>query len=636
MSTPTTGRKRTAAFITAATMSAVIAIPGSMALPVFADTANPTQSIVRTSPDASSEVKATDAEVNATDAEVKATDYSLAHITENYTYFGKGNFEGYLPGAAANHQVGPVAVGGDAHISNIGTRDVTQNEYSFVAGTLTEDSNIQEAKDGTVILGTVNKGNGKTYSGVTPKYIDGYIDFDKAFGSINNQVDTIINDNSINWNPIESVNPYWANSVFSFGKAYKGTINNLNLNQISFTGSEGGDTVICITDEGALEMPMLQFGLSPSQSGSKSGIVWLFPNVTDLHLNRAATPLFGTVVLPKGNISIEDGNFNGCLIVGGNGNIGAEGHLWSYSGTVLPSEVKENGENSGSSAETTEETKGETTKDSSGEEVKDTGSKGDGTSEETVTPGSEGSGNVSTSEETTKGTEDTKASEPEAKTDDHKEGAKETVDNGSKTEEQASDIPEKEPQKETNGSKTDKHEVKEEDHPAISEDKNPLHTETETQKSSDTVTTAPKVNENHEETSDSVKANTDTGSSKTTTDARENTKRINHNKGNTGASRDKDPLGSKLPKKPRINKDNPSHRNVDGFTKGTKTVSDKNSEEREGKMMKSNIKDAHGASLADTVPKTGDNSNLITYLVIGFGAGIALIFALLKRIKTRV
>ena len=587
MSTPTTGRKRTAAFITATTMSAVIAIPGSMALPVFADTANPTQSIVRTSPDASAEVK-------ATDAEVKATDYSLAHITENYTYFGKGNFEGYLPGAAANHQVGPVAVGGDAHISNIGTRDVTQNEYSFVAGTLTEDSNIQEAKDGTVVLGTVNKGNGKTYSGVTPKYIDGYIDFDKAFGSINNQVDTIINDSSINWSPIESVNPYWANSVFSFGKAYKGTINNLNLNQISFTGSEGGDTVICITDEGALEMPMLQFGLSPSQSGSKSGIVWLFPNVTDLHLNRAATPLFGTVVLPKGNISIEDGNFNGCLIVGGNGNIGAEGHLWSYSGTVLPSEVKENGENSGSSAETTEETKGETTKDSSGEEVKDNGSKGEGTSE-IVTPGAEGSGNVSTSEETTKGTEDTKASEPEAKTDDHKEGAKETVDNGSKTEEQASDIPEKEPQKETNGSETDKHEVKEEDHPAISEDKNPLHTETETQKPSDTVTTAPKVNENHKETSDSVKANTDTGSSKTTTDTKEN-----------------------------------------GFTKGKKTVSDKTSEEKEGKMMKSSIKDAHSASLADTVPKTGDNSNLITYLMIGFGAGIALIFALAKRIKNRV
>ena len=608
MSTPTTGRKRTAAFITATTMSAVIAIPGSMALPVFADTANPTQSIVRTSPDASAEVKATDAEVKATDAEVKATDaevkatdaevkatdYSLAHITENYTYFGKGNFEGYLPGAAANHQVGPVAVGGDAHISNIGTRDVTQNEYSFVAGTLTEDSNIQEAKDGTVVLGTVNKGNGKTYSGVTPKYIDGYIDFDKAFGSINNQVDTIINDSSINWSPIESVNPYWANSVFSFGKAYKGTINNLNLNQISFTGSEGGDTVICITDEGALEMPMLQFGLSPSQSGSKSGIVWLFPNVTDLHLNRAATPLFGTVVLPKGNISIEDGNFNGCLIVGGNGNIGAEGHLWSYSGTVLPSEVKENGENSGSSAETTEETKGETTKDSSGEEVKDNGSKGEGTSE-IVTPGAEGSGNVSTSEETTKGTEDTKASEPEAKTDDHKEGAKETVDNGSKTEEQASDIPEKEPQKETNGSETDKHEVKEEDHPAISEDKNPLHTETETQKPSDTVTTAPKVNENHKETSDSVKANTDTGSSKTTTDTKEN-----------------------------------------GFTKGKKTVSDKTSEEKEGKMMKSSIKDAHSASLADTVPKTGDNSNLITYLMIGFGAGIALIFALAKRIKNRV
>jgi hypothetical protein len=156
---------------------------------------------------------------DTTDAQVpKDADYSLKHIAEDYTYYGKGDLEGYADGTAANHQVGPIAVGGDAHLSNVGS-DAVQNEYSFVAGELTLDGNIltASAKDGTIVVGTRNEG--KAYSGATTvAYDDDHIDFDAAFASIEEQVEAIVGDTEITWSELPVTgDAYWSSAEIPSG-----------------------------------------------------------------------------------------------------------------------------------------------------------------------------------------------------------------------------------------------------------------------------------------------------------------------------------------------------------------------------------------------------------------------------------
>lgn len=322
-----------AALFTAATMSVMIAVPWAFIVPVHAVSIG-SNGISETTQDSQ-------AAVTVENNVPIETNYSLDNIANNYTYFGKGNLQGAPPGNSANHQVGPVAVGGDASLSSVGTGGVNQQAYTYVKGNLTLNGNImsQPAKDHTIILGETNKD--KTYSfenGLKVEYSDQHIDFDKAFESIQSQVNSIINDDSITWKKIESNNVSWPSAKISLGSSYKGTIG--DLKEMVFDSSTGqltGDTVLYITDEGKVTIPnLLTNGINPSEEGRNgSGIVWLFPNATEVYFPSSATPVFGTIIVPRGNVKMDTGNYNGCLIVGGNGYIGAEGHLWNYSGTAL-------------------------------------------------------------------------------------------------------------------------------------------------------------------------------------------------------------------------------------------------------------------------------------------------------------
>ena len=75
--------------------------------------------------------------------------------------------------------------------------------------------------------------------------------------------------------------------------------------------------------------------LNASEGNQSSSIVWMFPNADYVHFSAAATPFFGTIIIPNGSVKLDTGNYNGCMIVGGDGKLGTEGHLWKYNGTIL-------------------------------------------------------------------------------------------------------------------------------------------------------------------------------------------------------------------------------------------------------------------------------------------------------------
>ncbi len=272
--------------------------------------------------------------INNASTVAKDTDYSLNHIANSYSYYGKGNLEGVTPGSAANHQVGPIAVGGNAHVSYIGRQGTNQPEYNYIRGTLTliPHGNIEAgpAKDGTIVVGTENKG--KSYSDVAVAYDDDHIDFNEAFASIDTQIDDIVNNKNITWKDMPSSN-------FGIKESGYYKVSFSHVSEIGLDGANLGNVVILVTDNGDLNMPrIIPSNLKASEEKNATGIIWIFPYASSLYVSSMS--MFGTVIIPHGDVTMESGNYNGCLIVGGDGHLDAEGHLWSYNGTVLPKVAK--------------------------------------------------------------------------------------------------------------------------------------------------------------------------------------------------------------------------------------------------------------------------------------------------------
>ena len=266
--------------------------------------------------------------------------YDLHYILNNYNLFIQND-------TTTIHTVGEVAIGGNLNLSGnmIGKTGAKHKVSSFVGGEVTNfggDAYHPDNDDVIMYLGSANKGKDISYtSGMKDgpfRLNDAYMDMDAAFRAINEQVNNTFSADALKRQGIE-LKPVEYGQIKGNGGSDYYTID-FNSAGYPMLSVPSGQKDIVVIDYGTdINIPGITCNDLHASENNDGGtnILWVFPNATKLHIG--STSLFGHILAPNADVTLDSGNYNGC-IVAKSLTSQAEGHKWGYSGSFIKSDDK--------------------------------------------------------------------------------------------------------------------------------------------------------------------------------------------------------------------------------------------------------------------------------------------------------
>lgn len=266
--------------------------------------------------------------------------YDLHYILNNFNLFVQND-------VTTIHTVGEVAIGGNLNLSGnmVGKTGAKHKVSSFVGGEVTNFGGdaYHPDNDGVYMyLGSANKGKDITYtSGAKDgpfRLDDDYIDMDAAFEAINAEVQNNFSEESLKKQGIE-VKPAEYGQIKGNGGSDYYTIDFNSAGYPMLTVPSSQKDIVVIDYGMDINIPGITCNDLHASENSDNGtnILWVFPNATKLHIG--STSLFGHVIAPNADVTLDSGNYNGC-IVAKSLTSQAEGHKWGYSGTFIKADDK--------------------------------------------------------------------------------------------------------------------------------------------------------------------------------------------------------------------------------------------------------------------------------------------------------
>lgn len=266
--------------------------------------------------------------------------YDLHYILNNFNLFVQND-------VTTIHTVGEVAIGGNLNLSGnmVGKTGAKHKVSSFVGGEVTNFGGdaYHPDNDGVYMyLGFANKGKNITYtSGAKDgpfRLDDDYIDMDAAFEAINSSVQNNFSEESLKKQGIE-VKPAEYGQIKGNGGSDYYTIDFNSAGYPMLTVPSSQKDIVVIDYGTDINIPGITCNDLHASENSDNGtnILWVFPNATKLHIG--STSLFGHVIAPNADVTLDSGNYNGC-IVAKSLTSQAEGHKWGYSGTFIKADDK--------------------------------------------------------------------------------------------------------------------------------------------------------------------------------------------------------------------------------------------------------------------------------------------------------
>ena len=268
--------------------------------------------------------------------------YDLGYILEHYNVFVSGDYSG-------THVVGPVICGG-----NFGNY-FGGLSYGNPAG-FPHEVPSWFGKD-------IVSANFNTYSDVTT-YVGSQVDMSRhwklgADGMVHNE-QVKVSDRYADFARMEDLKEQAA----SLGKEADRTISQADLQNgqtisletghiykiepgislkgysIRVSGNASEDLILESDAAGTVYLPSFVLNSDDSEFGSienqesGAGIVFAFPNASEVTNEGYGHSITGHIVAPFADISLTGGNYNGCIIAA-SVKTNSEGHMWSYHGKKL-------------------------------------------------------------------------------------------------------------------------------------------------------------------------------------------------------------------------------------------------------------------------------------------------------------
>lgn len=266
--------------------------------------------------------------------------YDLHYILNNYNLFIQND-------ASTIHTVGEVAIGGNLNLSGnmIGKTGAKHKVSSFVGGEVTNyggDAYHPDNDSLFMYLGSVNKGKDITYTsemkGGPFRINDKYIDMDAAFDAINAAVQSNFSESALKQQGIE-LKPAQYGQIKGNGGSDYFSIDFNSAGYPMLTVPSGQKDIVVIDYGTDINIPGITCNDLHASENSDTGtnILWVFPNAAKLHIG--STSLFGHVIAPNADVTLDSGNYNGC-IVAKSLTSQAEGHKWGYSGSFIKADDK--------------------------------------------------------------------------------------------------------------------------------------------------------------------------------------------------------------------------------------------------------------------------------------------------------
>ena len=251
------------------------------------------------------------------------TDYSLYNILNNYNTFVKTN-------VGMGHSVGPVAVGGNYDGQWISGNGYVHKVDSYIKGKANFGGYDPRTTSKYLYLGKEN--DRRPSWGNQIRYIknDDYIDFNKAFASIAQEAKSVAS--SISYSTPSG------NKLIA-GESYNIHINDLG-GQLKWEIGENGtssDSVVYDDSNGTIRFyaDASVFGNQTEYNASGMGIVYIFPNATEVVISNASQHL-GHIIAPNADVRFEGTmNYAGCIIAKSLQTNGSESHMWPYNGSKI-------------------------------------------------------------------------------------------------------------------------------------------------------------------------------------------------------------------------------------------------------------------------------------------------------------
>ena len=237
----------------------------------------------------------------------------------------KGSLSGNGSGFSDSEQVTvPSYIGG--LISNFSGIYHSRNHHPEVPLYVGTDNTVtNDGKDLNGIGGFNAHGAGVVYE------TDDYLDWDKLYSAVKGTVNGLQNYSTESY---EISGDNWQTIQIPAGATVSLTTNG-KYARIQLTGDTSKTTVINIKDSGNVYLPQVT-GMGSGEDGDSMPIAFTFPNASKVTIPTALTPAIGHVVAPDAEISIEGGNYNGCM-VGKSVTSSGEGHMWPYiGGSLIP------------------------------------------------------------------------------------------------------------------------------------------------------------------------------------------------------------------------------------------------------------------------------------------------------------
>lgn len=265
--------------------------------------------------------------------------YDLHYILNNYNLFIQND-------VTTIHTVGEVSVGGNLNLSGnmIGKTGAGHKVSSFVGGEVTGyggDGYHPDNDSVCMYLGSANKCKDITYtSGMKDgpfRINDNYIDMNAAFEAINAEVQSNFSEEALKQRGFELKPVQYGQIKGNGGSDYYSIDFSAGYPMLSVPS---GQKDIVVIDYGTdINIPGITCNDLHASENSDSGtnILWVFPNATKLHIG--STSLFGHVIAPNADVTLDSGNYNGC-IVAKSLTSQAEGHKWGYSGSFIKADDK--------------------------------------------------------------------------------------------------------------------------------------------------------------------------------------------------------------------------------------------------------------------------------------------------------
>ncbi len=261
-----------------------------------------------------------------TDDEIEVkpmTDYSLYNILNNYNTFVKTN-------VGMGHSVGPVAVGGNYDGQWISGNGYVHKVDSYIKGKANFGGYDPRTTSKYLYLGKENDRRPSWENQIRYIKNDDYIDFNKAFASIAQEAKSVAS--SISYSTPSG------NKLIA-GESYNIHINDLG-GQLKWEIGENGtssDSVVYDDSNGTIRFyaDASVFGNQTEYNASGMGIVYIFPNATEVVISNASQHL-GHIIAPNADVRFEGTmNYAGCIIAKSLQTNGSESHMWPYNGSKI-------------------------------------------------------------------------------------------------------------------------------------------------------------------------------------------------------------------------------------------------------------------------------------------------------------